>query len=68
MSQKCSECGRETPLGQRLQHYWDCEHETTTKKPLLSTVSRGNHGDRRKAVECNTTVDLVKMMREFYKK
>ena len=36
MGQKCSECGRESPLGQPFQHYWGCVHDKAGVKPMLS--------------------------------
>lgn len=41
MSQKCSECGRESPLGQTFQHYWGCVHDMSARTPLLSQMGRG---------------------------
>lgn len=40
MSQKCSECGRESPFGQPFQHYWGCVHDTSSRMPLLSQAGR----------------------------
>lgn len=40
MSQKCSECGRESPLGQPFQHYFGCVHDMTARLPLLSQAGR----------------------------
>lgn len=36
MSQKCSECGCESPLGQTFRHYWGCVHDKAGIKPILS--------------------------------
>ena len=41
MSQKCSECGCESPLGQTFRHYWGCEHDAPASCPLLSKMGRG---------------------------
>lgn len=38
MSQKCSECGRETQFGKPLEHHWGCEHDTAGTIPLLSRM------------------------------
>lgn len=34
MSQQCYECGHRTPYGEQLQHYDDCDHLKTPKRPL----------------------------------
>jgi len=54
VSQKCSECGRESPLGQPFQHYCGCVHDTSQRMPMLSQMGRGQQKAQSDHLQANS--------------